>query len=270
MATCGRTRRVSARDLARCIHAELVNAVDRVAWQRARARAARPSDCCGWRRCAWVGACARQHMPQRLLGAGLADAAGDRGDPGAARAPARPVRARSAPPWCPRPGPAGHRPAGPRARGRPARPRALASAAATKSWPSCCGPRRAMNSSPGRTVANSIATPATDQSPRGASAGRGGELGRGPERLAHAGAPLSSASAAAHLDRVVERQHAIAHDLPGLVALAGDHQEIARLEPNDRGRGSRPAGRRSRRRPGRHPGSRAGSLPGPRCADCRR
>ncbi|MEO0034088.1 MAG: hypothetical protein RLZZ501_111 [Pseudomonadota bacterium] len=68
----------------------------------------------------------------------------------------------------------------------------------------------------------------------GAAAGGGGGLGPGPQR-AGAADPVGRPRGGAGLDRVIERQHLIADDLAGLVALAGDHQQVARLQPGNGG-----------------------------------
>ena len=68
----------------------------------------------------------------------------------------------------------------------------------------------------------------------------------GPQR-AHATLPCKR-----RRDRFVigKRQHAVADDLPGLVALAGDQQHVAAFKVGDRRRGSPRRGRRFRRRRG--------------------
>ena len=71
---------------------------------------------------------------------------------------------------------------------------------------------------------------------------------------------------------VAERQRPVADDLAGFMALAGDQQHVARLQRRRPRCGSPRGGRRSRQFGARAPlrGSRRGSPPGSRCADCRR
>ena len=73
-----------------------------------------------------------------------------------------------------------------------------------------------------------------------------------------------------HRVMIAERQHAVADDLAGLVALAGDQQRIARLAGPRSRRGSPRRGRRCLSRPLPRRGSRRGCFPDSRCADCRR
>ena len=171
---------------------------------------------------AWTGP-AGQHVAQHLLGRGLADRPGDRDH----RAPrARPRRA------------AERLQRGlhvvhdqqRRVRGDARRARATTSAAAaprqriaTKSCPSRASVS-ATNRSPGASVRLSIDTPgAQSRWPRppvaaGASAA---------VHSAHAAPPVERGHGHAGLFGVVEGQHVVADDLPGLVALAGDQQRVA-------------------------------------------
>ena len=89
-------QRGQRRDLARMVHADLEHAELRRAAASARARAARPSDCCR-RPPTRASRLAAEHEAQRLLGAGLADRAGHRDDLRAPSARARRARDRSAP-----------------------------------------------------------------------------------------------------------------------------------------------------------------------------
>ena len=209
---------------------------------------------------------AAEHLREQVLGRGLAAAAGDAdgerlGRPGvrAARpAPAAPPAGRA------RRGTGRRRPAGRRARRR----RRRATAAAAWSWPSARSPASATNSEPGRDQ------PAVDLDVGG---DRGG--GRRPDdggagqarrpRRASSGITRSPRHGLAQHRAVVEGGDDAADLLAGLVALAGDHDDVAgpRLAHGERDGGA-PVGlaaaRRARRRPSR-PGSRAG----PRCAGCR-
>ena len=144
----------------------------------------------------------RERELQRLLGAGLADAAGH-GDDCRVAAPARVRRGRAPPALraCRRRAAAAlaHRPAessAPRWR----RTRPGPSAAATKSWPSRLGPRSATKTSPGARLRLSIETPLTAVpcAPAGRRA-RLQHLADGPERLSHVFASCCSAAR----DRVV-------------------------------------------------------------------
>ena len=143
----------------------------------------------------------RERQPQRLLGAGLADRAGDADHLGLLNARARRGRDR----------------AGRRARrgttssgaslgnasrlsaATTARPAPLASAAATNSWPSRASPLIAKNASPRPMVRLSMEMPETDagSAPRALGAHRLRHRIEGPERsTAHAGFPCSAAATA--------------------------------------------------------------------------
>ena len=208
-------------------------------------------------------ALAREDEAQRLLGAGLADRAGDGDDP-ASRAPARP-RARAGA-W-PRARPARRRAA--RTRERAARSAAttaaaapLASAAGTKSWPSRASPLMAKNRSPGSRVRVSIEAPVAWREAAADAARRW----RPRSRLASKGARSSLPLRDGRPDLLVvrERQRPVADDLAGFMALAGHDQDVAGAKlPH--GRADRLApGRRSRARRARRPGSRRGSRRDPR------
>ena len=136
------------------------------------------------------GRLAGQHMPQRLLGAGLADAAGDAGDPGRRRGRVRRGRGPPAPPGCRRRMTAARR--RPRASGTRldhGRRRARARTPGRRRRGRRCRRRvSATNRSPGASVRLSIETPDATQSPAThAPGGRGDVLG-GPQG-AHTAVP---------------------------------------------------------------------------------
>ena len=152
----------------------------------------------------------------------------------------------------------------PRARRRPSAP------PATKSWPSRLSPLMAKNASPGCKRA------AVD---RDAARRPPAARPRARARIAAAiASTVHSGRAHAHLPRkrrgdrlvIAERQHPVADDLAGFVALAGDQQHVAGLQLGDRAADRLARGRRSRRRPAPPRGSRRGSRRDLRCADCRR
>ena len=259
------------RDLAGRVHAELVDAVGRVArLARERERHAPVVVVAGG---AGVGRrLGGERQAQRLLGAGLADAAGDRGDagPGCARAPRG--RARSAPHRVVDLDAAGRRrvDALP-ARGRPARPRPCRSASATKSWPSWCGPRSAMNSSPARDRAR-IDRDAARPTSRRARGRRSRPRARPRSRAARSCAALPAARRALRGPRAASSNGSTRS--PTICPLSWPLPATTSTSPAcsslDRGadRGAPVAD--LDRRPGRPRGSRGGSPPGPRCAGCRR
>ena len=185
-------------------------------------------------------AVAGERQPQRLLGAGLADRAGDGDDLRRASARAR-ARARSRKPSST----SGTTSSGASAGTLPrwsaattASPAPALSAAATKSWPSRLSPLMAKNASPGAMVRVSIEMPGTDGGRRIARAWR---ASRPPSP-----STVQSGDRSCHLPRkrgrdrlvVAERQHPFADDLAGFMALAGDQQHVAALQLRDRRRGS--------------------------------
>ena len=150
IATCGRTSLRQRRDLARMVHADLEHAERRASrHQRERQRHAPVIVVGGGRRMRL--ALLAEHEPQRFLGAGLADRAGDRDDLRAANARARPARDRSAPPSTSSTTSSGASfgIAARLSRATTASPAPAFSAASTKSCPSRFSPWMAKNASPG-------------------------------------------------------------------------------------------------------------------------
>ena len=174
----------------------------------------------------------REHRGEQVLRRRLAGRAGDadhlrRRAPAATRARARRARpaGRRRRSRAPR---VAERPS-PRARARPARPtRRPRSAAAAYAPPSTCSPGSPTNRSPGPAARESIDRPLRARSPRAAA---GSQRAAAP---AACGDPLrrSSSRAPQRLARdgdVVERHLAPAGELLALlVALAGDHHDVAR------------------------------------------
>ena len=177
----------------------------------------------------------RQHVAQRFLGAGLADAAGDAGDPRARCAP-RPARPRPSSAACVSAtstrlarielalghaadhGGGGAALEAPRRRRRARRGWGRPAPRTGRPAPACgCRSRRR--------------TPT--QSPARRAAGRRGHGLGGPER-AHAACRRRRGGRAQHLG-IVERQGPVADDLVVLVALAGDEQRVARPKRREGG-----------------------------------
>ena len=210
-----------------------------------------------------------EREPQHLLGAGLADRAGHRRRSRAERArarrrPAAPCRAR-----CRRPR-------------RPGRMRRSLGARASHERRGGAGgegardvimavvrsPLIAMNSSPGlqACACRSRRRSRAARAARSARRERGVNSSGAPQAVAHA-SPLDRRPRALGVGK---RQRAVADDLAGFMAFAGDDQRVARPSASRRPRGSPRRGRRFRARPARRRESRRGSRRGSRSADCRR
>ena len=202
---------------------------------------------------------------QRLLGAGLADRAGDGDDLGRASARARRGRDRARPSSTSSTSKQRRIGGKARALARARRRRAPApafSAASTKSWPSRFSPWMAKKASPLPSVRLSM------EMPRHVGRQRAGFV-RAHRRAAMASMCVQSAAHATFPckrrgDRLVvgELQHAVADDLAGLVALAGDQQHVAFFQRGDAGADRLARGRRSRWRPARRPEWRRGCAAG--------
>ena len=225
------------------VHADLEHAVARRRPAGAPGSAARPSDCCSWRRwrrsapaaaSTWRSASLVPVLPTLPVTPAIR-----------ARGPAPAARGRGlrAPPACRRPAtrPAGSStPSGTRltTRGRGARARAPRPRTA---WPSRLGPTSATNRSPGASVRRVDRDAEATQSPAVAAAGRRGHRLGGPER-AH------RRSASSRAPRRAAPRHR-------RTATSGRRRSGRSRGPCRRPAGCRP--RRGRRRPSRIASSRS-------------
>ena len=127
---------------------------------------------------------------------------------------------------------------------------------------------------PARGCADRSRRRSTAKSPAALSADGGGDLGGGPERAHRTSLTAAAAQLGGDLARhvgIVERIGLVADDLIGLVALAGDHQQVAfscSSLMRDADRLGAVADLDRARAPGQDLGADRGR--DPRCADCRR